>query len=402
MAPSPSESNATGETCLCVRLWNGTETGGGALNANAPAVCLVRDLILASQGQLSEPRGQLLVGTFSGIDSAILATRRLQWAMQGFSDSDKTGHTKAAILVYDADELSDPEFAGSVQLCLEQAVPGQILISSKSTNLLQNIPSLQMQAVPESALCELLWRNSAIPSDPSSDENALSAFIKQNGLQDDAPPAPEPPALAPALDSKRTKAPGAYAPVVIQERSDFNEPGAFRRINPRLLFGAGGGAVLLAVIAFFAFSHRGPALNQVPEPGPAAVSPPQTDSGDSPATFRAPQDQPSISRNQSANTPPTTKRTIYPPLQKGHNKTGGASDTAGETKAPAQEPQVNRAGCDLEPSDIPKLLAQADQRRGAGDYDSATRQYNHVRACEPGNAKANEGLRLIRIAKHGE
>jgi hypothetical protein len=322
--------------------------------------------------------------------------------MQGFSESGKTARTAAAVLVHDAGDLSDPEIARSAQPCLEQATPGQILISSKSTDLLSTIPSLQMQAVPESALCELLWRNSAIPPDPSSDEKALSAFIKQNGLQDEAPPAPEPPALAPALDSKRTKAPGAYAPVVIQERSDLNEPSAFRRMNPRLLFGAGGGAVLLAVIAFFVFSHKGPALNPVPGPGPAAVPTSQTDSGDSPATFKAPQDQPSTPRNQGVNALPKMHQNPSLNNPKSHSKQSVTVDTSETAKAPAQESHENRAGCDLEQSDIPKLLAQADQRRGAGDYDSAARQYNHVRNCDPTNSRANEGLRLIRIAKHGE
>lgn len=395
-AQPPPDSSPLGEACLFVRLWRTRELGGqhgAAWNTSDPAFCLVVDLISASQGVVSASSSQFVEARFSGIEPAILTARRLQWAIQGFSESDKTADIASAILVQDADDLRDQDLDSSASLYLEQAEPGQVLVSPKNQEFLENLPSLQLQAVPESALFQLLWHSSAIAPDPSSDEEALSTFIKENGLEVEVPPLPQEPPAVPVEPKTATKAPGAYAPVVIDQGPYQADPVAFQPMKSRLFMGVGAGVVVLLIIAVVIFLHGGSRHSQNPASTPAADQQGAGAGGD--------QNSDNSLKGGSTGRSGATS-TAFGKLgaqTKDRRQKNVGTPQLEQSKVPPPVSQEVGGACNLEASDIPTLLAQAESSRGAGSYDDASRKYRRVLACDRGNAKALNGLNLIRMAK---
>jgi hypothetical protein len=78
---------------------------------------------------------------------------------------------------------------------------------------------------------------------------------------------------------------------------------------------------------------------------------------------------------------------------------------APERERPApkpSEPPPSRASsnarCDLEPSQYSGQVDQAWKNLGRGKYNDAKRQFGAVLACDPGNARAKEGMERARNA----
>jgi len=70
------------------------------------------------------------------------------------------------------------------------------------------------------------------------------------------------------------------------------------------------------------------------------------------------------------------------------------------TRATAPEPQPRGPACQLAPSDVEARLRRAERNRGAGNYESAEREYQDVLACQPNNEQARSGLERTRRAMH--
>ena len=90
-------------TVLSIRLWTSKEdtgTDGSFWKSNAPSASLAMDLILASQGTPVTTEGRILVANFPAVQAAILAARRIQWALSGLSEVSNFDSTAAAILIY--------------------------------------------------------------------------------------------------------------------------------------------------------------------------------------------------------------------------------------------------------------------------------------------------------------
>lgn len=118
---------------LYVRLWTRREAGQPARagqESTDPAVCLTTDLLRASGADPVETDGRVCVARFSTLQAGILAARRLQWAAQGFSESENPVETAIAVLVQQAEDSPDALAGGPYPAVLERAAPGQILMTN--------------------------------------------------------------------------------------------------------------------------------------------------------------------------------------------------------------------------------------------------------------------------------
>jgi hypothetical protein len=348
----------------------------------------------------------MVVG-FTGIQPAILAARRLQWALQGLSEADPFSGTAAAILLHCTDhpagqgvEISEADHA--VLLTVSQAARGQILLSTKAAEILKDLPGLPLRSVTGAVLCELLWNNPGEKTNRSSDEEMLSEFIKQNGLE----------SLAPASAPGQTVSPAGFAAGAIAAEASTRARGQEivegstadsaigQRAMMRLLIGAACAVVVVLVVAVaVVFSNKKQA-----NPAPIAVQ-------QSASTALA--SVPAVPQQQSPPSNPAPLPVVAAPAApKNTNKAArtsrkqdetapgrGASSEVGKTHETS--PKTKPAGCDLDSSMIPKMLDQAEKTREEGDYAGARRRFLSVLACESTNARAREGLERTESAmKH--
>lgn len=391
---------ATGGAALSVRLWRAHGTAEPKLlrwEGSDPAVSLTLDLIAASLGVVSTTQGASLLAEFSGIQSALLTARRLQWAIQGLSEADRFAGTAVAILVLSASDLPGLEADKSALLPLERATPGQTLLTPKTAELLRNLPGLPLQAASEGGLEELLWSGSERTSSRSTDEDAIAQLIKLHGLENEAPPLLQPISQPPVLLH------GEEGPLPLAEPVEtvrrYPDVAAFpRTLDRRLLIGAASAVlIVIGVLTAVAVSH-----SRTAAPVTMAVQP-------VPSTPAAP---------PSAALPPQTQPANFAPSAAAGNGTGVAKHNTQTqkdrgTEKPAQSSsfpsdstisQLNKQKaasprCDLDPNLIPKALDQAEKSRDQGNYDAAVRQFRSVLACEPDNARARSGLERVLFAK---
>ena len=405
--PLVLDNPAPGEASLTVRLWKKSDPAGSTVRPGDPGFSLILDLISSSQGILSQPNPSLVAASFPGVAEATLAARRLQWALQGLAQCDPAADLTAAILVHGTEDLADPAALESAQASLEHAAPGQILVSATAAEGLKDVPSLPLKAVPESALHELVWRSSAVEPSRLLDEEAIDALIKRHGLESEAPPVPQEPAKpVPTATrevkaaSRETKAVGTYPAPAVWEQPEPEAPSASRGMNLRLLYAAGGGVLaLITIVGFFVFSHSG--KNSVPHPAEPSAAIQQTSPGpqSNQPTPKTPKSKPSTAASQPTPSVDQQKPSADGPKDSGRNAAEQAAPQAAEVQQPQQkeQPKEKSAGCTLDQSDIPKLLAQADTNRAAGRYEDAQRQYNRVLACGE-NSRARNGLEITHLA----
>src|ERR1035441_8599271 len=414
------ESPPSTAAALSIRLWRAGETGQpGDLSwtSDDPAVCLALDLIAAERGVASAPQGRFLVAAFSGIQPAVSTARRLQWALTGFSEADRFAGTAAAVLVHATPDLPALEAGSSALLPLENAAPGQILLTAKAAELLHDLPGLPLQAASDAGLCELLWRSSEAASSRSSDEEALSRFIQLNGLENEAPAPVQQPAGPPAepLPAEADSGPAILPDAMEQDTVKFAgfELQAFAsspRKKPRWLLVSACAAVLLVMAAIAAFYHKGAA-----KPAAIAAQPASSTAAPLPGSgASAAQPSPILSANpvlpaSAATQPEPTKPST--PAQAGRKKTelalsnpsssGTAKSQANKLKSAggraepidqiARKPQANlpkaaaAGNCDLDSNMLPKMLDQAERSREQGNYPAALRQFRAVLACDRNN-----------------
>jgi hypothetical protein len=411
-----------------------------------PAVCLALDLIGAEHGVASAPQGRFLVAAFSGIQPAVATARRLQWALSGLSEADRFAGTAAAVLVHAASDLPALEAGSSASLPLENAAPGQILLTAKAAELLRDLPGLPLQAASDAGLCELLWRSSEAASSRSSDEEALSRFIQLNGLENEAPAPAQQPAGPPAeplpAPAVAESDPATLPDAMEQDTVKFAgfELQAFAsspRKEPRwLLVLAVAAAILvgLAAGATVAYKYQWnlkPAADAAPPASStAAPLPVAAQASQSPPINPAPPAS-GASATEPANpvlpasaaTQPVPAKPS-PPAQAGRKQkelapgnpnpsgtaksqasklrpAGGRAEPMDQTvrKPRADQPKAAAgANCDLDSNMLPKMLGQAERSREQGNYPAALRQFRAVLACDRNNARARSGLDQTELA----
>jgi hypothetical protein len=420
------ESASGAGAALSMRLWRagGTSSSGDLSWQGADAaVCLALDLIAAGQieqngqtgqagaGVATTADGKYLVAAFSGITSALLTARRLQWALTGFAETGRFAGTAAAVLVHSKADLPALASDSSALLPLEKAAAGQILLTPKAAELLQDLPGLPLQATPDGGLSEVLWRTGETTSNGSSDEEALSQLIKLHGLEVEPPaqsPIPSPEPIAPAApagpfgtDRGLRALPAAAEPDAVglgAVESDEFDPGdsvASRRAKPGVLIGAGCAvALVLVLIVVFAVSHKGAEKPAAVAAEPAASSTVPASSVSQPSPVQAASVAPATSAVPAP--PPKHSEVVQKDRKHDEAAQGNSSATdAAKTQGNADK-QAKAVGgnCDLDSNLLPKMVEQAERSRADGNYPAALRQFRAVLACDPHNARARSGLDL--------
>ena len=448
--PVVKESTSSSGAALSIRLWRAPENAPAvdlSWTGDDPAVCLALDLIAAEQGVASAPRGRFLVAAFPVIQPAVLTARRLQWALQGLSESDRFAATAAAVLVHSAPDLPALENDSSVLLPLEKAAPGQILLTAKAAELLRDLPGLPLQAASDTALCELLWRAGEEASSRSSDEEALSRFIQPSGLGGEAPATPPQTTVPPAephlaaADGGLIAAPVAAEPPAAERSAAEPDTVTLAHVDleafaspPRgrsrwLQVSAAAAAILFVVGAALAVAYKhtwmpkpaavaalpassapaSPAASDAaPPPGPVAGVPqPGPDSSaaqSGPAASVVPPAQslpanPAPPASAAAATKPAKPGKPAPKSRKGQSPAPGKAASRNAPASPAKQLKAAPAGnCDLDANLLPKMLDQAERNRQQGKYPAALRQFRAVLACDRNNARARSGLDLTELA----
>lgn len=377
-----------------------------------PAASLALDLIVASDGEPLSREGDVLVAGFTAFQPAILAARRLQWAVQGFSEAGDPPPACLAVLVYSTLDEPDQAAVGALSRSLAQAAAGAILLTEKAAQPLENLPGFPLQAAKVKGqskgqqgkgLRELLWRAPEAQSTRAFDEQILSQLAGQQT----GPAAPE----QSLEQSPEQSLEQPVQPVPARPEADVPEElkqhsFALLREQPRWMMGGAALAAVLIVVAVLAFHGK-------PKPAPAGTAPSSTVASNAPLarTVQPPStgsanpvgSSPADSR-ASAATPPQTKAdkkaAEAAKKQAAEAATATQSNTVKQPVPPPPPPAVKQGRCDLDSSQFSGQIDLAWKNLGRGRYGDAQREFGAVLACDPGNGRAREGLERARMAAH--
>jgi len=400
----PSADANLREAYLSLRLW--TTSGSAGLTpsnweSESPAVCLTLDLIAASEGAVVARQEGDLIASFPSLPSAIQAARRLQWAFQGFSEAENAQAAFLAILIYSPEDVPSQAAGGHVVHLpeqIEQAAPGQILLTEKASQPFEKLPGFALQAASGDGLRELLWRGPESQLNRSFDEEILTQLLEQQGSQ--IPPSELPDDLNTVLI--------ATAGTANQEKRPSPQVrGKSHRLVGGLLLAA---LVLAAAAVLYLFRDKlhpvlvhlntAPVQTQAPVQTPEAAQSPI-------ASPPAAQGSPSSTSDTANPANPVSTETPAPAKaakdkQKGAIKPSKtqATETTQTSLPPkaVEPPPAPRGKCDLEPSQYSGQIDQAARNLARGKYADAVRQFSAVLACDPGNGRAKEGLERARMA----
>jgi hypothetical protein len=370
---------------LSIRLWAPTQNdpSGEVLGKNStPAVSVAVDLVEASGGTRVVEDGNLLVSSFSSLQSAILVARRIQWAVSACSEVERGS---AAILIQSAEEHSSQRASTASALRLDDASPGQILLAEATCQSLENLPGLPLLLL-SSGLRELQWRTSEEISSRVEDERILDRLMQQHGVEVPEPVRPEatsalPPAPAPELPAVAER--DFVAPVRVGQPGEPPDGGWLSRVRemPLWLKGVLGAVPLAIVVALFLVLFPSKAPEHAPgQPAPVLPSGQQKLKATSPADTSAGSQPPSAKTEEP-------QKHIQAPKTQARAKSG---DPAPKPRPAPAEPKQN-GSCNFSASEIPSELRIADARFQNRQYGEAEKKYRSVLACDSENAHARSG-----------
>ena len=366
-------ASASGGAILSIRLSGAAPDvlSGELLWKNGPpAASVAADLVNVSGGTAVVTDSNLLVSKFPSVPTAILAAKRIQLAVSGCAEAGSADCGSATILIQSVEDHSAQASSAPPDLFLEHTSPGRILLAEPTCKSLENLPGLALSP-PAAGLRELQWRTAENAPSRLQDDQALTQFLQQHGLEDPEPAIPEGVA-APASAV-------ASVPPVIPEKSlsgrlpvesafDPEEDGWLSRLRqmPFWMKGVAAAiAIVIVVILFLVFSH----------PKPPVHAP------DQPAVV-LPQPQPM----QKPTPVVETTKPVSPKV-----------DTHPHPR-PAPPETRPASSCALNSTDIPSVLSIADARFQGRQYKEAERRYRSVLACQPENSHAASGAERARTA----
>jgi hypothetical protein len=314
--------------------------------------------------------------------------------MQGYAESDGLPGLSIAILIHSAEDTPDPADGGRMAEALQKAAPGQILLTQPASQPIENLPGFHLKNASKHGLRELLWRSPESQTTRSFDEPLLAQLIGDRDVEDyDGAQDDEAPATGSADPGQAVKSQTGEFSQARQVPSPV--PG-----NKRLFWLVGGVCAAALAIGAVALLTRSPG-----KPDAAPSQPAQTAGTVAPApaspTHSAGSQQ---AGKQTHSTPPAAAANQAPPaVQKKEEKAAVASPQPAPPAPKPAEPQAQPRGrCDLDQSQIPGAIDQAEKSLARGKYADAQRQFGTVLACEPGNGRAREGLERVRRAREAE
>ena len=381
-ASDGSEARAAGAVVF-IRLWTNREgVQLGDSKGVDPAFCLAVDLITASGGAVQH-QGKPLVATFPDAPTAILASRRMQWAFQGLSEAEGFAGTAIAALVYSSDDLSGKPASDADALPLERATPGKILLGEKTGLLLRDVPGLATEAAADSVLSEFIWRS---PEGGSGNADELTLFrnIKEQRRRTAEYPTEEPVPIV--GDSAEAAFAVSAEPAELENPFPDTPQGSFfaRLSNFHRLMLGGGVAVLIGICAISVAElavHRNLAPSSSTPPAVSVPTVPQS---------AAPQVSPAA--------PVQTPAQIVTPVVK-PTEAESPRERARKQRESAAKEIPAAGGCDVGASGAQRTLQRAQNSLHAGKYDEAERDFRSILGCEGASAQARGGLEEVRVRR---
>ena len=401
------------EAFLSIRLWNTGQNGQLVplyWDSGTPAVCLTADLIAASGGEPVSSNGGVLVTSFHSDHVAISAARRLQWAIQGFTESRDLQGISVVVLVHSAEELSTGPAGDALRNALDQASGGQILLTEKASQFFEDLPGFASQTLDGTGLRELQWRSAESHATRSFDEQWLTNYIQQQGLEEQLS---EPPVHAEAPDQ----------PWKAESSAEDDHEARSGLSSPKVRWAIGGVlAAALAVGAVLFFTRSGD--KQTTQVADTHQTPSNTaNSGENGAEpggqlKQTPPEGPSATNTTPTQTHPTDNQPAREKPSRNDKKEKKEKQQEAAAATPPQEqppkptpvtvapppPVDNRSakasskGCDIDSGQINSYLGRADKALGSGNYSAARRLYGEVLPCPEGAARARAGLERVRDA----
>ena len=431
-------------TELAFRLWDADRSSRKTplrWSAENALVYLIADLVGVTGGRVSEGGQAVMAAQFDSSARALVCAKRIQKSLEEFAACRLGESIGAAILLYRPRWSELTGYSSElVQLALQKARPGQILLAEDVWDALRDLPGTDFRAIAastgdaQSGLKELLWttaeRLATLRDSVGADSEPPAEVVKEV----DSPPAGAtmivhssivhspitrreplneviPPAGTGKVVIKEATGAGGQRtgqiPNLTQDRTpaferfqespssaftdgldEFLEQPLFTR--NRIILGASGLVLVAALVVLLFRPNHVVKVPVPPQPdrtvgaetpaAPAVVAP---GASDKPAQSAPATAQP------VAQTPIMAAPSQKPSRPVVDTRLKNKKDTFAEPTTPPSD--VNG----LSQKDIPYLLSTAQSDFGAGRYDDARRKFKKVLALQPGNQDAKEGLRRL-------
>jgi len=417
---------------IAIRLWGAPRNAPLTWKADSVLVYMIADLVTASGGRVADTALAVMTATFDDSRQALVASKRIQTSLLEFVACRSGERVGAAILIYQprSSDLTGLS-AELVQLALENAKPGQILLPESVSQRLRDFPGIAFRTVPaldgdgQTGLVELLWTTPeqlALLRDSVGDEtqpqNSDRPLIGAT-LMVDSPFARRGPStgrVAPAIGSgdfvdkqisQTASQRATQTPQITQDRTpvfeglqdspdtsltegldEFGEQPFLTRT--RVILGVVA-FVLVGVLIAVLFRSTPVAKHSLPLQPDETVGAENPDRQPAPVASepeaKKPPSEPEVVKPQ-AKVPPVVARPPAPVKATPDSRVKNKKDIA-EEPAPVYE----YGG--FSQKDIPMLLQKAQTDTGRGDYGIARREYNTILQLAPNNQEARDGLKKI-------
>lgn len=411
---SPRSPSAAADAAdITIRIWRrdvGSGTAALAWNSDSVLVYMISDLVAASHGRTAGETLTPLVAHFDNSFHALLAAKRVQTAILEFLACRPGDYLGAAVLIHPPAEAGFSQ--GMAQSALRLAEPGQIMLAEEVSRRFQDLPGIELRAVPaltaggseHTGLSELIWtsperlaslRSSASLAPPTVNlaSPVGATMIVSASAAPHADPANEA-SKRPPVDEGWANRDRAFE----QGLAEFEEQHSFIT-KSRLVVGAI--LVVLVVVGLVLFHPwsnsdvrvkpkvEAPSVEAPPvakEPAAAVPQPPLV-------VQPAPEAHAKV---RPAAKPPIVNK---PPVEKPVSDKQQDRIKKQEEEAPIQGFEGISTYDGMTQKDIPRLLQWARSDAGNGNYTKAAQEYRVVLQLQPSNPDAKEGLRRIQVAQ---
>lgn len=395
-------------------------------SAENALVYLIADLVGVSGGRVAEDGQAAMAARFDGSTRALVCAKRIQKSLEEFAACRLGEQVGVAIFLYRPRSSDRTGYSSElVQLALQKARPGQILLAEDVWDGLRDLPGTDFRVIAtltgdaQSGLKELMWTTAerlavlrdsvGNDSEPPAGATIIvhSPITRREALNEVISPAGADAAVVKEVTGAGAQRTGQIANLA-QDRApaferfqespssaftdgldEFSEQPLFTR--NRIIMGALGLVLVAALVAvLFRPSHvvRTPVAPQPDQTvgtetpaTPAAVVAPEA--GDKPAQSAPATVTPVAKTPVAATQPQKPSRPVV------DNRLKNKKDPGEEPPAPPSDVGG------LSQNDIPRLLSMAQADFEATHYDDARRKFKKVLALQPGNQAAKEGLRRL-------
>lgn len=423
--PNPEQSPATGSRIaasatadLTIRVWRRDGDGTAALtwHSDSVLVYMIADLVAASHGRTAVETPAAMAAHFDNSLHALVAAKRIENAILEFLACRPGGYTGAAVLIHPPVAAGFSQ--GMAQSALRLAEPGQIILSEVVSRRFQDLPGIELRAVPalttggteHAGLTELIWtsperlaalRNSAKVAPPTSEvgppvgatmivNSPLATSRGNTASGSERIDASRKPSAADGFKNRE----GVFE----EGLAEFEERRSFITRSKMVV---GAIAIVLVIVALVLF-HPWSGSNAQPKSqanetpagtAPATTNEPPANIIPQPPPVVQPTPEQPVKPEPPPAKPPVRNKT-YP------EKTAKDKDKA---KKPEDTPIVGFEGNStydgMTQKDISRLLQWARSDAGNGNYAKAAQEYRVILQLQPYNSDAKEGLRKIQVAQ---